>query len=117
MGFLLNIMVWRWRSLAKYIFCYELLFMIVHGLIPLNYGGFKLMVHCMTFVFSWFLFTCDIGLSVISYTLVSLAIQFLEYPFVYNETWSVGLVGEKLFTALTLFFSLTVISMLITYIA
>ena len=110
-------MVWRWRNLAKYIVCYELLSMIVHGFIPLNYGGFKHMVHCMTFVFSWFLFTCDNGLSVISYTLVSLLIQFLEYPFVYHETWSVALVGEKLFTALTLFLSLTVVSMLITYIA
>ena len=110
-------MVWRWRNLAKYIAYNELLFMVTHGFVPLNYGDFKTTVHLMAMTFSWFLYSCDLGSAIIGYTIGSLLILFLEFPFVYKETWTVSLVSEKLFTVLTLFLILTLISMLVTYIA
>ena len=117
LGIIVDVMVWRWRHLAKYIAYYELLFMMVHGFVPLNYGDFKNMVHLMAMTFSWFLYTCDLGSAAISYTIASLIILFLEFPLVYKETWSVSLVGEKIYYVVTLFLVLTLISMLVTYIA
>ena len=43
-GILIDIMVWRWRHLAKYIAYHDLIFLMVHGFVPLNYGNFKHLV-------------------------------------------------------------------------
>ena len=42
--------------------------------------------------------------------------MFVQYPLLYKEEWSVGMVGGKIFTALAVFLILSVFGMLVIYI-
>ena len=48
LGIILDVMVWRCRSRANWIFYYELVSTLAQGLVPMNYGEFQLLF--------WFMF-------------------------------------------------------------
>ena len=118
MGVILDLLVWRWRHLANYLIYFELINMLIQALVPLNYGDFRNLVHIMVMALSWFGASCYVGLAgIIGYTITSLIILFGLMPLVYHEDWSFGVVLGKVFTVFALFLGITVMSMLVLYIA
>ena len=60
---------------------------------------------------------CDSGPNTIACTLTMLIMQFSQFPFLHNEEWSFSMIFGKLFNAFFCFAILTILSMLVTYIA
>lgn len=71
------------------------------------------MLMIQTFITS----ACDIGPNIIAGTGVMLVISFVAFPVIKNEEWTVSLTLNKIFNTCFGFVILTVLGMLITYIA
>ena len=60
---------------------------------------------------------CDLSPNVIVLTIVFNLTQFSQYPLLYNEEWSMGMVLGKLMNGFFCFTILTILNMLLMYIA
>ena len=71
----------------------------------------------MLMVLTYITVACDLSPNIICCTIVYLIMVFGQFPMMYNEVWSIGMVLGKVFYAFFLFIGLTILSMLVTYIA
>ena len=50
LGVILDILIWRRRRLAKWLFYYELLSILSQGFVPFNFGDFQLIMLLMLMI-------------------------------------------------------------------
>ena len=114
---ILDILVWRRRNLAIYITYDMLIRILLHGFMPFDYGDFYNLVVEMVMMQAFIFTVSDLRHNIISSTVVHLMILFVAHPIVYNQEWTYGMVFGKISSALFPFGTLTLFSMMITYIA
>ena len=115
LGLLLDILIWRRRKYAAWLLYFELLNVLLQGLVPFNYGHFTLTILCMTFVMIYVLVGCNMGPNIIATILTLTVVVFVEIPLLHREEWDGIMVTGKFFTVLVCFLFLTGASMLFTY--
>ena len=116
MGVLIDVIIWRKRKVARYLIYYELLSTLVQCMIPLDMGDFESFVLMMliTNIFIWV--GCDPRSNIILCIVTTLFVEFVQFPIMYQEEWSVFMVIRKLiYTSFTLLFLLCM-GMLVVYI-
>ena len=116
-GVLLDILVWRRRHFAIWIYYYELLSLLNQHFVPFDYGDFANLMLLMAMLMSFILHSCDLSRNIISCTIVSLVMMFGPNPIIYKEIWSFGMIIGKILNAFFIFTLLTVLSMVVTYVA
>ena len=116
-GVLLDIIIWRRRQFANWLLYYELVSILLQGFVPFNFGDFQLIMLLMLMIQTFITVACDLSPNVICCTIVCLIMMFGQFPIMYNEIWSISMVVGKILNALFLFIILTILSMLVTYIA
>ena len=116
-GVLLDLLVWRRRNYANWLFNYELLNMLNQGLVPFHYGHFTLAIHTTFLVTIYVLVGCNIRQNIIASTLTLTFVVYVEIPQLQNETWDGTMIGGKFLSILISFFLMTAASMIFTYVA
>ena len=82
---LLNILIYKFRSLVTYIIYIELLINIVHAFVPYRYGDFKDMFLIMKAFFVYFNHACNTKQHFICTLLMVVATNFIIQPLVYKS--------------------------------
>ena len=117
LGTVLDVIVWKQRRYANLLIYYELISLICHGFLPLNYGNVTAQFLLFAYLWIYLLTACDMGPNIIASTLSLTCLQLCPQPIIYNESFTIGLVTAKILNSAVFFVVATVLSMTITYIA
>ena len=117
LGLLLCIIVWKKRHYGGCLLYYWLAYMFLSGFVPYDYGSLANFVHFVTYLGQFIAYASDMPLNIITATLVYLVTQLWQGPILFNEELNFFGVLSKLFNVVSLLIFITVIGMLVTYIA
>ena len=85
LGVVLDLLCWRWRKVAKILFFYECFYMIIIGLIPMNYGSYQSFITCIELLILVVMIGCNAGLNIITATILYFIISFVQSTLVEGE--------------------------------
>ena len=91
--------------------------MFLSGFVPYDYGSLANFVHFVTYLGQFIAYASDMPLNIITATLVYLVTQLWQGPILFNEELNFFGVLSKLFNVVSLLIFITLIGMLVTYIA
>ena len=79
-----DVFIWRHRNNARFIIYFELLYMILHGLAPFNYGSMRNLFQMFTLYLLYLSYCVDMLTNMISLIIFYLVIKLLQWPLLYN---------------------------------
>ena len=117
-GILLDILVWRYRRYASLLYIYEMLSLIVHSFVPFDGGDFASVILLGIISFAFLTLSRMNRSDILISVLTMIVIEFLVYPRVLQEEkFTAGGIVNIVLNILYLVAMLTVLSMIVTYIA
>ena len=117
-GVILDIIVWRWRYLAKWLFYLELLNrFVLGGFCPFDYGGFRTLIFQMLNISNFVCFVTNPGPNIIASTVMSVLTEvvYLQSSLTFQTDTKIANVVVSAFQPILCFSILTTFGMFVTY--
>ena len=115
-GFILDIIVWRWRYLAPILLYYELTMLIISSFIPYDLGQYRIFFTFLTVSFTFMLVSCENRMQPILTTLATAVMVFGIQPSIYHIDNTFMDVLQGLIAVISVFSFCIVVTLQITYI-
>jgi len=117
LGLVLSIVVWKRRQYGGWLLYYWLAYMFISGFVPYNYGQLSSFIHFVTYLGQFIAYASDMPPNIITATIVYLLTQLWQGPILFNEELNLFGVLSKLFNVVSFLLFITLLGMLVTYIA
>ena len=117
LGIILDLVCWRYRHLSSLIFYFELVSLVIQSFVPWDFGDFRPVIVLVILGSNFILYSNGSVGNIIGCTLGSLVIELFCHQFILAEEFKFGTLSGAMLNAVSIFIIVTVLSMLVTYIA
>lgn len=116
-GVLMDILIWKWRWLGRYLFYLECCGVVIYSLLPIDLGDLGEIQIVAILAQSFLVFGCDVGYDMIGALATICLNSLVVYPFVYRQTLDSVLITHKLTNIVAVAMMSIVVTLFFTYIA
>ena len=100
MGAIINFISWFRRHLVSYLLHVELMFLLIHRMVPYDYGDFTLEAISIYTIFIFIMFNWHSSIHILTTMLALMVVIFAELPLISKEKWQDEEILEKVLAVL-----------------